>query len=323
MTETKPVATLYTTLGRALLGCVRLGAIFVLLFTVASFFARYHWRCEQLCHFRLQYAWLLVAAAASLLFAKDRRFGIIAAVGAIANFVFIVPIYFPADQPSHGGQPWKLISYNVRTRNQHHLDVSAWLRQQQADVILLMEIDGRWGQMIRELRDVYPHQHIIERDDNFGIALVSRIPWESVPTEEFDSAEVPSIVAEFKMNGQPVTFVGSHPVPPGSAGNAASRNELLFAVARLAKQTPGQFIAAGDLNVTSYSPYFRDLLRDGNLRDSRQGRGVQASWSRLYMFTIPIDHCLVSPQVEVVSRRVGPHLGSDHRPVIVELRTSE
>ena len=34
---------------------------------------------------------------------------------------------------------------------------------------------------------------------------------------------------------------------------------------------------------------------------------------------IPIDHVLVTPQWLVVEREVGPNLGSDHLPVIVQI----
>lgn len=34
---------------------------------------------------------------------------------------------------------------------------------------------------------------------------------------------------------------------------------------------------------------------------------------------IPIDHFLLSPDVKVVSREVGPEVGSDHRPVTIDV----
>jgi len=33
---------------------------------------------------------------------------------------------------------------------------------------------------------------------------------------------------------------------------------------------------------------------------------------------IPIDHCLVSPEIIVTKRSVGPSVGSDHYPVIID-----
>ncbi|MCU0878609.1 MAG: endonuclease/exonuclease/phosphatase family protein, partial [Pirellulaceae bacterium] len=83
-------------------------------------------------------------------------------------------------------------------------------------------------------------------------------------------------------------------------------------------------VLAGDLNLTEHSPYFRDLLRASGLADTRQGIGIQASWSpRVPLLSLPLDHVLVSRELAVVSRRLGPPLGSDHRPVVVQLAWRE
>jgi endonuclease/exonuclease/phosphatase (EEP) superfamily protein YafD len=79
-------------------------------------------------------------------------------------------------------------------------------------------------------------------------------------------------------------------------------------------------LVVGDLNTTDFSPCFRDFLKASGLQDSRQGRGIQASWGPFPLLEIAIDHCLTAPEIAVMQRRVGPHLGSDHRPVIIDLR---
>ena len=83
----------------------------------------------------------------------------------------------------------------------------------------------------------------------------------------------------------------------------------------------GPVIVAGDLNVTSFSPYFTVLLHEGNLRDSRQGFGLQTSWTPgLWLFGATIDHCLITSDLAVRRHTIGPHLGSDHRPVSIVLQ---
>jgi hypothetical protein len=66
--------------------------------------------------------------------------------------------------------------------------------------------------------------------------------------------------------------------------------------------------------------HFRDRLQTVRLRDRRQGFGVQASWApRLALLDLPLNHCLTMPHWHIASRRIGPYLGSDHRPVIADL----
>ena len=113
-------------------------------------------------------------------------------------------------------------------------------------------------------------------------------------------------------------------MPPVRSGTAELRNGQFVEIAALTAPLPNPRLLLGDLNATSWSPHFTDLVRDCRLRDARQGFGVQPTWPRFSgiarLLQIPIDHTLVSDDVEVVARRVGPDLGSDHRPVEIELR---
>ncbi len=71
---------------------------------------------------------------------------------------------------------------------------------------------------------------------------------------------------------------------------------------------------------TPWSPHFRRLLRDSELRDVARGRGLSPTWYPTPLpLGIPIDHVLVSDEIGVAQREVGPDLGSDHRAVRVEL----
>jgi endonuclease/exonuclease/phosphatase (EEP) superfamily protein YafD len=87
----------------------------------------------------------------------------------------------------------------------------------------------------------------------------------------------------------------------------------------LARKRTGALVLLGDLNTTSWSPHFRDLINTAGLKDSRAGFGIQPTWpAGTPPLWIPLDHCLVSPEIKVHDRRVGPNVGSDHFPVIVE-----
>ncbi len=75
----------------------------------------------------------------------------------------------------------------------------------------------------------------------------------------------------------------------------------------------------GDLNVTPWSPFFRDLLREGALRNARKGYGLRPTWpTMLPPLLIPVDHCLVSSGVTVHDCRAGRNVGSDHYPLVVD-----
>jgi endonuclease/exonuclease/phosphatase (EEP) superfamily protein YafD len=93
----------------------------------------------------------------------------------------------------------------------------------------------------------------------------------------------------------------------------------MMEIAQYISGIQGARILAGDLNVTSWSPFFKDWLRESGLHDSRLGFGVQATWPTTSpLFLIPLDHVLVSPDIQVMQRQVGADVGSDHRPVLID-----
>ena len=64
------------------------------------------------------------------------------------------------------------------------------------------------------------------------------------------------------------------------------------------------------------------LVSEGGLRNSQIGFGLQPSFSAKSIFPlrVPIDHLLHSEDIRVRDRRLGPAMGSDHFPLVVDLQ---
>jgi endonuclease/exonuclease/phosphatase (EEP) superfamily protein YafD len=126
-------------------------------------------------------------------------------------------------------------------------------------------------------------------------------------------------VARLALAGQPLTVIGTHPPPPRRRKLTYQRDRQLKEIAAYIASHPGPTLLLGDLNITSWSPSFQEMLRLGKLRDSRQGWGLQPSWPvDQPLLRVPIDHLLVTEGLAVHCRRLGPFTGSDHYPVIME-----
>ena len=95
--------------------------------------------------------------------------------------------------------------------------------------------------------------------------------------------------------------------------------QIRFA-AEWAEGRDGAVIVVGDLNATPWSWPF-GLLTEAGLRNSQVGFGLQASFPArsMFVFRVPIDHLLHSDDLMVRDRYLGPALGSDHFPLIVDL----
>ena len=193
-----------------------------------------------------------------------------------------------------------------------------FLQASDADVILLMEVNETWMNSLQPLRANYSQVIAAPREDNFGIALFSRLPLTNSEVMELGKAEVPSIAATIFVGREQVFLLGTHPLPPGSTTYAHLRNEQFREIATLIHSRNVPAIVLGDLNCTPWSPYFTDLLRDSGLKNVSPRRGLFGSWpAGLPLARIPLDHGLVSPTIE---KRTGPPVGSDHLPLILELQ---
>lgn len=283
--------------------------------TLAGFLGRWHWLLDLTSHFR--WYWLLAAVVwlAVAAWRRSRPAILCLVLAAAANVVALLPAWLPPAVVSTGGDPLEIVALNVFMDNGEHDRVLAYLRRRDADVVVLVEVDATWAQAIEALAPPYPHRVVEPRDDKFGIAVLSKLPLES-PRVEAAAGGPPVILATLPRGARGCLLVAAHPRAPITAAWSASRDAQLAALGDLAAAEPRPVIVAGDLNATPWSHGFRQLVRLRGLRDSAQGRGVQSTWNARYWAPrIPIDHVVVSPDVQVIARTVGPDVGSDHLPV--------
>ena len=294
--------------------------------TGAAMLGQRSWAFELTTHFVMQYAW--AAGLVALAFLLTRRWlGLLVAGGLCAlHALCVVGVY--ADRPlgprlHH--PPLRLLMLNVNSSNTRRDATLELIEAEDPDVVLLMEVDSDWLDGLGPLAAGYPHRLAVPREDNFGIAAYSKQPWVSgrvVELEDPAGEELPSLEVRLENGGHPLVLFFTHPVPPVGPRMAHRRDELLRAAPRHAQGLGPRVVLAGDLNSTPWSPIFREVMEASGMRDTRQGFGIQPTWlaGLPSPFRIPIDHLFVTADVLVIERRVGPDVGSDHLPLIVDLR---
>lgn len=276
---------------------------------------RWWWVFELASHFPVQYAFLVATTTLLCLVGRQWWLARVAAAVLVLNLGVILPFYWGRADSDTNQKTLRLISTNVLTSNRQYDRLIELVRTERADAAIFLEVDDAWLKHLAALADDYPVTISRTRSDNFGVAMFSRLPADRLEIVNLGPAGLPSVVAELRNGEQRFTVVATHPLPPTSAEYSLLRNQQLAAVAELAATVEGPVIVAGDLNITPWSPYFRDLLDHGNLRDSMRGFGIQPTWG---WAGIPIDHALCSADVTIVDRRVGPPIGSDHLPLVFE-----
>ncbi|HWA97772.1 MAG TPA: endonuclease/exonuclease/phosphatase family protein [Pirellulales bacterium] len=307
-------------------GVLHVLALALVALTVATFFARSSWMVELTTHFRAHYAMLLAIAAVVYGFARRWVMTAVAGVFAIVNFWVVVPYYVPGNAPRSNmtAKPLRVALAALHADADDHEPALRYFRTLKADLFVVTEVTPEWSEELKALEGFKAVQTFPRSTDGQGLAVLSHLPLADVTTEESPSG-IPVLIAHLTFERTPITVIGAHPTPPWSEHSAAQRNEALEHLAHVVNQQSGPVIVLGDLNTTSWSPYFADLLRETGLVDSRLGRGIQPTWYPSTTFVapefvrIPLDHCLISEGIGVSDRRLGPFLGSDHLPIELRL----
>ena len=240
------------------------------------------------------------------------------------------------EQPCNSAQAneeLRVLQFNVGRHNGKMAALGPWIQglHPPPDILILFEATGRLEQALGELRHAgFAKQLAVLREDNYGIAAASRLDDVKISRETIGDPNLPAMLVRGRTRAESIAFtlVAAHPPPPLGAALAAARNRQLAELAEIMNGQPAlNRILVGDLNVTPWSPWFRRLLEGAGLRDAQFGRGHLGTFPALGLpsvLALPIDHTLVSSDVRVLARSVGPgrQLGSDHRPVETRLQLS-
>lgn len=306
--------------GRAIL---YLAVVGLLLAAVGALGARLFWGFELLCHASFYFFFTAIACVIACAVLREKRLGLAAFTLAAFFGLGVVPYFISTARaevnPEGGGRQVRVVLFNVLNSNREYADVREYLEAVDADLLIVQEFDPKWRRNLAALEEHYPHREQAVRRGAFGMAVFSKFPLREARWHVDHSEHYPIFSGTVEIGEKRVTLTALHPPPPVRQRSARARNEILSLVPTMIPDD-GSRLLVGDLNCTPWSPHFRELCRATGLRDSALGHGVQATWfPRSLPIGIPIDHVLISKDIAIQNREVGPYLGSDHRPVVVDL----
>jgi endonuclease/exonuclease/phosphatase (EEP) superfamily protein YafD len=303
-------------IGRALAArCVLLGWL-GLAATLLAYGGGGWWVLELFVHFRLWYVVLLLASAACALGLGLRIVAAFMLLGALLNLIAIAPAWRGLLEEGSAPSQLRVVVFNLSVRNAGTTPVVRFLAQVHADAVVLLEVGEQWREPLASLHTTYPYQLVHTSADPFGIALLSAHPCAPCEVIEADAAP-PALLGRLALHDHHLWIAGVHALPPINAAWTHERDAYLLAMGGRLAALEGAGLVAGDFNTTPWASGYRELVATG-LDD---GGLVRASWPTFLPFpVIPIDHVLVSRELRILSKRRGPDLGSDHYPIVVDLR---
>ena len=300
----------------------------LLTLSIFSLAGKWLWSAELASHFKLQYFFLALGLFTFYLGTRSFKYIALSLITLSINAYDIVPLFARKEFPAVSGKTQNLtiVQFNRYIDNLQDNKVIQWLsnKKNKFDIVLIQEINPSFVQELKSLVQIYPYQYITPQRGNFGQVLLSKK--EIVGDIPKTSSDKPSfyLTAKIRLSEtESLTFYGIHIMPPKTPTMAINRNSQLNIIGQsISNDTSKIKIAVGDFNITPYSYFFSRFKEKVGLKNTMAGFGPQNSWpsvSPIDILRIPIDHIFVSKNMQVLERRVGPNLGSDHFPIIVKL----
>lgn len=281
---------------------------------------RWHWIWDLFAHFRPQYALLSLLVLLFALLRRRRVLAVFAFITLAWNAWLVASVHHTAAGPA-SGPALRVMTFNVLTSNPHPQQAIQHVLDADPDIVLLLEPSASWSHFLEPLRKKYPHRlEDLAYGGNFGIACYTRLPVKSSRILHLVDESIPSIQIECEHAGQPLTFIGTHPIPPMTRENALRYRTQLSLLSKLVAAIPHRVIVAGDLNATPWSEGMRLLKSESGLDFHSAAPVWLPTWGRHLPMMMPIDHILTRTGLQVTQREIGPDLSSDHRSILVELR---
>jgi endonuclease/exonuclease/phosphatase (EEP) superfamily protein YafD len=296
--------------------------VLVGLATLIGLLDRLWWGLETADVFRLQYLVVLVGAALVALLLRRPRLAAMAAALAAVNFAVLgIPVSgsVTVAQSRPTGPALRLVVANVEVGNRDFAAVRRLVVQTRPDLFGVTELTPVMARQLGEQLPGYWRSVIEARKDAYGIGVYSRVPLLSAKVVRFPSDGPATVVARLRVSGETVTVVVTH-VHTTFAGSIHVRQlEALAAAAR--SRLGKRVVVCGDFNTPPWTGPLRHFAAEAHLRDLYGSRAWSGySWPTWGSFLrVPLDNCFVGNGVTVIDHHDGPNVGSDHRPLVVDV----
>ncbi len=284
--------------------------------SLAAFFGHYWWLLDLAANFRAHMTVALVVAGLLLAWGRWYRTALVVALVGTLNAAAVLPLFIgPADRPE--ARDVRVMSFNLLSDNINYEAVIGFIEEQKPDVVVLHEASRPWEEALAAADLGYDITRGRTDDLIFG-SLVLALPGSQVVSFGFRVSDARAIEIVLPSG---VALLGIHPLAP-FPDDQTERRQYQFEFASLwAAGRQGPKVIVGDFNASPWSYSFRRLRMETGLRNSQAGFGLELSYpaDANPLLQLSIDHLLHSSDLEVVDRRLGPSLGSDHLPLVVDL----
>lgn len=298
-----------------------IGSVFVLLNQYITHF----WLGELVGLFSVQWAVLMIFLGL-LAWIKKQRFSALLLLA--FSICFLYPIgktYFGSSSstPTSTQDSYRILSFELGVSDRNTEALLEFIYTEDADVLYLQNVrisDNSW---LDELKLDYAYHKVLTREGGYGIAVFSKKKWTTLQVVDFELPAHPSVSMRQKIGRQSYEFLFTHLFAPVSVESHNVRVAQTTSLTSWIEGLPEEVkpILMGPLFLGHQTASRAHLLKKGELKDASSGFGWTPTWPQQTSLTKTVaDHLFIHKSIPAPKLyRVGPNLGSEHLPLIIDL----
>ncbi len=240
------------------------------------------------------------------------------AAGAVLIFLLATwPQAFPLQAAAdRNSAPVRLVFANLLIRNEHPEKILPWIAKENPDIVALVEVNPfARDALIESLKSDRPY--IVTRYD---MVIASRFPL----TDTRRGADGLSLLTtDVRAPGGDFVLAVAHLTRPWPFKPAQDqRGQFDRLDSTFAGLADHRFVLAGDFNTPPCASGLGDFLRARRLHAAP---ALFGTWPSLLpgLLRVTIDNAMASKDLNLSRRAAGPFDGSDHRPIVVDIRPAK
>ena len=247
-------------------------------------------------------------------------------------------------------QPIKVISINLEHLFLGDRVLKAFLEKENADIIVIQEAlwwlqERRWERLGLPVGNAgsngFP-EHLVVGELG-GLVVYSRFPVLNSDSRIIEGALRPGANVYYNADREllsltldtgtsPLHMLVIHPDSPRTKSRWKNKRRYFDEVDRVLADLQGthgeNILAIGDWNSSPWSGRFQETLAENNLVTAYPDGWPQTTrfffdYRLHWILGAPVDQFAVSKDFPVLNVSLGPHIGSDHLPLIVEISRSQ
>jgi endonuclease/exonuclease/phosphatase (EEP) superfamily protein YafD len=278
------------------------------------------WPGAALALFRPQLTLLLLALSLVALAAGLRPFALGGLVAAAIGAALLVPAVRDPEPASPGDRPTtKVLTLNLWHRSDDVAAVEELIREERPDVVALLELTPAWQQALAPALRPYATRAVEPASGSTGIGLYARDRVQAPEIVRLVDDGRPAVEARLELPSGETRLLVVHPPGALRPGDTRRHERELAAIGGWAQEHGPRSLVCGDFNAAPWMRSLRGALAEGDLRAALPGGLFAGSWPALFPpLRVAVDGCLVGSSLRARAE-LGPRVGSDHFPVLVEL----